>query len=205
MRPLVVLLWLTGVAAAHPPPDPGPEPSSWRETPAVLEWSTWVRAGFGLESGLPEVAARSIHPIDADRHTTWTFALGTDVTLPLPSGLRIGPWVELQGNEPAAGAELLVTRAPSRFKMFFYNGEGVWIVRAGTTPSRTTGALGFGYRCPWKLWGPYSRNSRYEIGARIVLAASRSNDHPEDWQATLGLEVEPIGALRYLLGIESLY
>jgi hypothetical protein len=38
-----------------------------------------------------------------------------------------------------------------------------------------------------------------------VLSASRAHADPADWQATLGLEVEPIGALRYLLGIESLY
>lgn len=45
----------------------------------------------------------------------------------------------------------------------------------------------------------------YEIGARFVLAATRAYRDPRDWTATLGLEVEPVGALRYLLGIRSWY
>lgn len=47
--------------------------------------------------------------------------------------------------------------------------------------------------------------SRYMIGVRFVFTAARAVDNPRDWSLGLGLEVEPIGALRYLLGIRSLY
>ena len=43
------------------------------------------------------------------------------------------------------------------------------------------------------------------IGVRVVVSATRSLDDPRDWSATVGLEAEPIGALRYLLSIRSWY
>ena len=99
----------------------------------------------------------------------------------------------------------MVTQAPPDIDMFLYDGEGVLMLRAGVARTRAEAAVAYGYRCPWKLWGPYSRTTRYEIGARLVLTATRSYTDPRDWSATLGIEVEPVGALRYLLGIRSLY
>jgi len=212
MRPWLALLVLTGVAHAHPPteiirPDPEvePDPTSWRASPAILEWTTWFRLGFGVEQTPPGYLARSTEPPAPQLTTTWQTGLGAGVTLPLAGGVRIGPWFELQGLDPAIGGELLVTRAPAHFDRFFYDGEGVVSLRAGGTTTRMTGEIGWGYRCPWKLWGPYSRASRYEIGVRIVAAGSRAYANPQDWSATLGLEVEPVGAFRYLLGIRSWY
>jgi hypothetical protein len=150
MRWLFLLACIPAVAAAHPPPY-DPEPSSWRDTPALLEWSTWARAGFGVEETVPTVAARASQPPSAVERTTWAFALGADVTLPVTHGVRFGPWLELGGGNPTFGAELLVTRAPSQFRMFFYSGEGVWTVRAGASSERATVATGWGYRCPWRL------------------------------------------------------
>jgi hypothetical protein len=205
MRPLLVLVLLSGVAAAHPPPPPPDEPLDWREEPALLQWSSWVRAGWGFESTPPGYLARSIEPPAADVHTTWQAALGADVSVRVAGRLRIGPWIELAGTEPAIGGELVVTGAPSHFDRFFYDGEGVLALRAGATSTSTVAAVAWGYRCPWRLWGPYSRTSRYEIGARFVISASRAYADPSSWTATVGLEVEPIGAIRYLLGIRSWY
>lgn len=89
--------------------------------------------------------------------------------------------------------------------MFWYKGEGVWIVRAGGNRDIYTGALSYGYRAPWKLWGPWSGKTRYMIGVRMVASYMRAADDPSLWSATLGLETEPVGALRYLLGIRSWY
>ena len=204
MRPLLVLVLLTGVAAAHPPPPPE-DSYSWRELPALLDWSTWVRAGWGAESTTPAYLARSSQPPSADVHTTWQAALGADVSVHVVGPIRLGPWIELAGGEPAIGGELIVTAAPAHFDRFFYDGEGVLVMRAGGTSTHATAAVAWGYRCPWRLWGPYSPTSRYEIGARLVVSGTRSYSNPADWTATVGVEVEPVGALRYLLGIRSWY
>jgi len=180
------------------------EPVSWRRDPALLEWSTWVRIGWGVTTESDPPAARSTTPQQPDITTTWELGLGADVSLPLTHDVRLGAFGEARGLEPFAGGEVVVTRAPADLDMFWYRGEGVWIVRAGGGRERATASLSWGYRCPWKLWSPYSTTSRYEIGARIVFDMTRAYDG-HDWSATLGIEFEPIGALRYVLGIESWY
>jgi hypothetical protein len=204
---VLVTVALAPVALAHPPPPPGDEAIDWRETPARFEWSTWIGVGFGAASSHATVTARTIGPTPAppDTSTTWAFEAGADVTVPVGRAIRVGPWIGLHGLEPVIGGEVQVTRAPASLDLFFYRGEGVWIVRGGGGPDHATAAIAWGYRCPWRLWGPYSRTTRYEIGARIVLGVQRAYRDPADWSATLGLEVEPAGALRYLLGIRSWY
>jgi hypothetical protein len=58
---------------------------------------------------------------------------------------------------------------------------------------------------PWDLLRPRHREVRYQIGLRAVATYTRSIDDPRDWTSTVGLEVEPVGALRYLLGIRGWY
>ena len=89
--------------------------------------------------------------------------------------------------------------------MFFYNGQGILIARAGAGPHVVTAALAYGYRAPWRLWGPWPGASRYMIGVRLVANAARSLDDPHDWSVSAGIEFEPIGSIRYLLGIRSWY
>jgi hypothetical protein len=89
--------------------------------------------------------------------------------------------------------------------MFFYKGEGVFIVRGGGNHEVVTASVAYGYRCPWDLWGPWTGTTRYMIGVRFVATATRSIEDPDDFTATIGLETEPVGALRYLLGIRSWY
>jgi hypothetical protein len=194
---LAAIVLAGNVVAADPP-------VSWRRDPALLEWSTWVRVGWGVTTEADPPAARVVTPQQPDITTRWELGLGADVSLPLTHAVRLGAFGEARGLEPFAGGELVVTRAPADLDMFWYRGEGVWIVRAGGGRERATASLSWGYRCPWKLWGPYSTASRYEIGARIVFDMTRAYDG-HDWSATLGIEFEPIGAIRYVLGIQSWY
>ena len=202
-----VLLVTTRVALAHPPPPPDDEPDryDWRDRPAIVEWSTWFRLGYGVESERVTLLGARTTAEPVDQHTTWQTALGADFSLPLGKSVRIGAWGEARGWEPFVGGELLITKAPRDLDMFFYKGEGIWSLRGGVSQEHATAMLGWGYRCPWSLSGPYDRASRYEIGARIVLTGTRALHDPREWTTTLGIEVEPVGALRYLFGIRSWY
>lgn len=211
MRPTLVrliallLVATAGTAAAHPPPPPDEEPISWRSDRAFLEWSTWVRLGFGVASTPAENVARSTVPQPThDQHTLWDAALGADVTFPLPTPkVRLGPWIELRPDGVFGGGELSI--AGSDLDMFWYEGERVWSIRAGSSTTHVTGALAFGYRCPWRLWGPYDHATRYMIGVRLVASATRAVADPDDWSMSVGLEFEPLGSLRYVGGIKSWY
>ena len=210
MRALLVLALLARVALAHPPPPPPDDEvsyddGSWRSHPARIEWSTWLRLGYGVAYERSETAARTTTPpVDDDRRDgRWDFGAGVEASLVLTQHGRIGAWAELRGREGFGGAELIITGAPRSLDMFLYKGEGVLALRGGIGPDQQqTAALAYGYRCPWKLFGDAPRSTRYEIGARVVLTATRS---PTEWSSTLGIELEPVGALRYLLGIRSWY
>jgi hypothetical protein len=84
-------------------------------------------------------------------------------------------------------------------------GERVVKPRAGGSSTHVIGAVAVGYRCPWRLWGPYSEGTRYLIGVRLVASATRAMMDPEDWSLALGIEFEPLGSLRYVGGITSWY
>ncbi len=211
MRPTLVrliallLVATAGTAAAHPPPPPDEESISWRSDRAFLEWPTGVRPGSGVASTPAENVARSTVPQPThDQHTLWDAAPGADVTFPLPTPkVRLGPWIELRPDGVFGGGELSI--AGRDLDMFWYEGERVWSIRAGASTSHVTGALAFGYRCPWRLWGPYDHATRYMIGVRLVASATRAVADPDDWSMSVGLEFEPLGSLRYVGGIKSWY
>ena len=209
MRKLaIVLVLLTRVAAAHPKPPPDDDDndtSEWRGHPALFEWSTWIRLGFGLASSRPEIAVRAVTQPPPNVTTTWDGGLGADMSVTLTERTRLGAWGELRGLEGYGGGEFMITGAPRQLEMFQYSGEGQWILRAGGSRHHATASIARGYRCPWTLWGRYSDLSRYEIGARIVLTATRSYEDPADWSVTFGLEFEPVGAIRYIGAIKSWY
>lgn len=104
-----------------------------------------------------------------------------------------------------AGGEIVLEGVPKRLDLFQYDGEGILSIRAGGNAHVVTGALAYGYLAPWRLWGPWNGATKYMIGVRLVASVTRSVDDPRDWTATGGLEFEPVGALRYLLGIRSWY
>jgi hypothetical protein len=200
---VLVLLLSVGTAAASPPLF-GDDDLDWREDRAFFEWSTWIRLGYGVERVPVDTIARATSPQQHDQRTAWDVALGANLTIPLPtSRVRLGPWFELRPKGVFAGGELNI--AGDELDMFQYGGERVYSLRAGSSMTDITGAFAVGYRCPWKLWGPYNRATRYMIGARLVASATRSVIDPDDWSMSLGLEFEPVGSLRYLAMIRSWY
>jgi hypothetical protein len=208
VRSLVIAIVVAsaGSAAAHPPPpDDYEQPIEWRRDRAFLEWSTWIRLGFGVENTPVANIPRSTQPPELhDQHTMWDAALGADVTLPIPTRkARLGLWGELRPQGVFGGGELSI--AGDSLDMFWYEGERVLSMRAGSSTTHVTGAFAYGYRCPWKLWGPYNSATRYMIGVRLVASATRAIDDPKDWSMSLGIEFEPVGSLRYVGGIRSWY
>jgi hypothetical protein len=204
---LVSLCVLAGTALAHPPPPPDPEEyEAPSEKPTLVEWSTWIRLGVAVATGeAPSTTvARTTTPPAHEADRRFAGALGAGVSLPLGSKARIGAWVEVRGWEvPIVGGELLLI--PGDLDMFFYKGKSAISLRAGGNPDIATGQLGFYYRAPWDLFGSRPRSSRYMIGVGVVATATQSRLDSHDWSATVGLEFEPVGALRYLLGIRSWY
>ena len=203
----IAIVMSARVAWAHTPP-PEPEPPSV-ERP-MIEWSSWFQLAYGYESVAPAItplAAGTTTPPGASDRWSWGAALGADLTLGLGArgDVRIGPWLELRGVHPVAGAEIAITGVPRSLDLFFFDGQGILIARAGAGERVVTGALAYGYLAPWRLFGPRPGRSRYMIGVRVVATATRAIDDPRDGSITMGLEAEPVGAIRYLLGIKSWY
>ncbi len=202
---LVSLCVFAGTAFGRPPPPPE-EYEIAPAKPTLIEWSTWVRFGVAIAHGeapTSTIARTTTAPTrEADRRFAGAFGIG--VSLPLGSKARIGAWAEMRGWElPVAGGELMLI--PGDLDLFFYKGKGAISLRGGGNPDVWTGQLGLHYRAPWDLFGERPRSSRYMIGVGFVATATQSRLDPHDWSATLGLELEPLGALRYLLGIRSWY
>lgn len=203
---VLTLLALVGTASARPPPPPDDE--DLEPARPALEWSTWFRLGFGVEAGATDTAARTTMPsAPRGQDRAWEAALGADVTMSLGAGggLRFGPWIEARGLSVVGGGELVIQRLPRKIDMFLYDGQGVLALRAGGNHEKVTGQVAYGYLAPWKLWGPWTGTTRYMIGVRFVGSFTRAIDDPSDWTATLGIETEPFGAIRYLLGIRDWY
>jgi hypothetical protein len=187
----------------------------WKEDRGFFEWSTWVRLSYGVArvEEPPVVngaAARTITPqppATYDQVGDFEAALGADFMLPIPSKhLRLGPWLELRGvTDVIGGVELQIARSPKDLDMFWYDGEGVWSVRAGANSKEATAAVAWGYRCPWVMFSDAPRGTRYMIGGRIVASFTRALDNPNVWSGSLGIEFEPVGAIRYLFGVRSWY
>lgn len=204
---LAGVLAMAGVASAHPPP-----PDDYPEEPKrpIVEWSTWVRVAYGSAPAPLEARPRVTSPTEEPdgRDQGWETAGGVDATFGIgrDGTLRIGPWAELRtSSEPVVGGEVLLAGAPRELDMFWYKGEGVLIGRVGGNREIMTAAVSYGYRAPWDLWRPRYGKTRYMIGVRMVGSWTRAVENPDLWSATLGIETEPVGALRYLLGIRAWY
>jgi len=218
MRSLLGAALITLVGASARPADACERFNDCGDERPGLEWSTWFRLGYGVAGNptadaMPLAAADAVGapappPQEPAGHTLWDVALGADASFGLDraGNLRLGAWGELRtSSTPVVGGELLVGAAPRDLDLFWYRGEGLLAVRAGGNRDVMTAAVSYGYRAPWRLWGNWSGPTRYMIGVRLVAAATRAVDDPNDWSATFGVEVEPIGAIRYLLGIRPWY
>jgi hypothetical protein len=70
--------------------------------------------------------------------------------------------------------------------------------------------LAYGYRCPFSLREPPEDNgdkpglrplARYMVGVRLWVNSTVDLTGDPAWQLTGGLEFEPVGAFRYILGL----
>lgn len=196
--------------AASPPSDPVLAVGDGAPRQTRFEWSTWLRGGV--------VAVRTAaEPSDADTGlvaapgrepdtATLMGAIGVGFTLPVGSRVRLGPWAELRSSDGGiVGGEITVLGKPGALDLFWFGGTRAISLRVGANGDVRTAQLGVAYRAPWDLYGPREYGSRYVIGVGLVATATQSRHDPHDFTATLGVEVEPVGALRYLLGIRSWY
>ena len=172
--------------------------------PAV-EWSVWGRLGAGVASHSPDSIARSVTPVPvAESASTWEAALAADVTVGVArhGDLRLGAWGELRTSSgPVAGGELVLAGLPPRPYTSRIGGAGSLVVRAGGNSRVVTGAIGFGYVGSFPRYDPWIRWARHVVGARVVVSANRAIDEPRNWSVTVGLEVEPFGAIHRLLDL----
>lgn len=191
-----------------------------------IEWSTWVRGSLGIERAVPATAVRGTSGAAAETERHGELGVGIEASLSLsPRGnVRLGAWSELRGlssESVFAGGELVLTRVPRRVDMFFYEGHGILAVRAGRSTMAATASIAYGYLAPFRLEGvckerffgietgycgerPES-STRYMAGLRLVATVTRALDDPRAWSATLGVEFEPVAALRMLLVARSWY
>jgi hypothetical protein len=168
-----------------------------RKRPA-LAWSTWGRLGVGMESQQPSAIARSLTPPMAESSSMWEAAAGADLTfrVALDGNLRLGAWGEVRtSSDPVVGAELVLEHLPPSPDSSRIAGSGSLVLRAGANGHVVTGALGIGYLGSWPSHAPWLPWARHVVGARVVASINRSTDDPREWSATIGLEVDPIGAV----------
>ncbi len=198
---LLSLLVLATPVAASPPPDyyiASP-------TATLVEWTTWLRGALVVaqsEPKPPDGVVAAVAP--STEHHQVDGAAGAGFTLPLGRRARIGAWVELRGWDTAlVGGEL--TLLPGNLDLFQYKGKSAITMRAGGNPTQLTAQLALAYRAPWDLFGDQPRRSRYMIGTGLVATVTQSRFDPHDWSATVGIDFEPLGAIRYVLGIRSWY
>jgi hypothetical protein len=169
-----------------------------------VEWSVWGRLGAGITTQHPDVAARRITPPMVDSTSITEAALGVDLTYGVArhGDLRVGAWGEVRtSSDPVAGAELVLEGLSPHPYDSRIGGTGSLVLRAGGNSRVITGALGFGYVGSFPRFDPWVRWARHVVGARVVLSVNRAIDQPRDWSTTVGLEVEPVGALHALFDL----
>lgn len=211
----LVMALLPAVASAHQPPPPA---RRYPRARPLMELSPWIALGGGALV------------VDGVSAAVFDLRLGGDATFPLSADgdLRLGPFVEVgtptfTGVQAVAGAELFVGAVPRPLRMFHYPGEGVLSVRAGfgwvwrdhafvDARSAPVAALtvAWGYRAPFSLreladetaeWPAPRDRLRYMTGARLWVGATVDATSAATWQLTGGIEFEPVGSFRYLLGL----
>jgi hypothetical protein len=166
----------------------------------TVEWSTWVRAGYGVKSHAPNVATRSIvqpAPVVAG---TGEAALGADVSVAVAGhgNVRLGAWGEVRTSSgPVLGGELLVHGLPPHPDVFRIDSGGL-VLRGGGNAHVFTTAIGYGYVGTWSGRDDWT-GRHYLVGVRLVASMTRSVDDARDWSATLGVELEPIAAVSYVV------
>jgi hypothetical protein len=174
------------------------------ERPRV-EWSLWGRLGVGVATQQhPTVLARRLTPPDAESSSMWEAAAAAELTIGVArdGNLRLGAWGELRTSSgPVVGGELVLEDLPPHPFDSRIGGAGSVVLRAGGNGHLVTGAVGFGYVGSFPRSDPWLHWASHVVGARIVASMNHSLDDPRDWSATIGLEIEPIGAVHAVLDL----
>ena len=173
------------------------------DRPAV-EWSLWARLGVGILSPQrPETITRSVTPppMETPASSTWEAALAADVTFRTgPGDLRLGVFGEMRtSSEPVVGGELVLEGLPPHPDSSRIGGAGNFVIRIGGNDRLITTAVGFGYVGSFSRTDPWIPWLCHMVGTRVILSTNHSLDEPGMWSALLGLEVEPLGAVRALV------
>lgn len=207
-----MVLALPSYASAHTPP---PRYPRLRPT---LELSPWVALGGGALV------------LDRTSAAVFDLRLGGDATVAIgrEGDTRLGPFIEaatatFASVQAVGGVELFLGAAPRPLRMFYYTGEGVFTARLGagwawrdhdvaearSTPIASL-TLTYGYRAPFSL-REYRDElvpedeprpaMRYMTGARLWVGATVDLRETPGWQLSGGIEFEPVGTFRYLLGL----
>jgi hypothetical protein len=164
-------------------------------TRPTVEWSTWARAGFGIATQPATFTPRTttMPPLLPESSRLGEGALGLDVSLAVAhrGAIRLGAFTEWRTiSEPVLGGELLLGGIGSR------HGRGSMglVLRGGGNHEVITGALGFGYTAsdPWLGY-------HHATGLRMITSINRSREDARDWSATVGVELDPIGAIGYVV------
>lgn len=210
-------LALPTAAYAHQPPPP--PPSAYGTPRPTSEVTSWVALGGGALSDAAYTTSVALFDL----------RLGGDVTFGIArkNDLRLGPFVELAtptfaGFTAVGGVELFFGAIPRPLRMFYYSGEGTLLLRFGAGYALRSDALpvasspvgsvtvAYGYRCPFSLheptdaaWVSTERRpaARYMVGVRLYVNATVDLRDGPGWQLTGGLEFEPVGSFRYILGL----
>lgn len=193
-------------------------PPSYPVLRPALEYTTWVALGGGA------LVTPNATPgfFDLRVGGDFTAALGRS------GDLRLGPFAEVAtssfaGVSAVGGVELFVGATPRSLRMFYYTGEGVFAARLGAGWSARGADLGgargvpvasltlaWGYRAPFSLrdWQgqtstePETRApNRYMTGVRLWVNTTVDLATGPAWQMSGGIEFEPAGSFRYLLGM----
>jgi hypothetical protein len=171
------------------------------EKRAPVEWSVWTRLGAGIMSQQPDVVARRVTAPEVGPGSTVEAAATADLTVAVAhhGDLRLGAWGEVRtSSDPVAGAELVLEGLPPHPYDSRIGRTGSLVLRAGANDRIITGAVGFGYVGSFPRYDPWIGWARHVVGARVVVSVNRAIDAPHEWSATLGVEVEPLGAAHAL-------
>jgi hypothetical protein len=170
----------------------------------AVEWSLWTRLGVGIASPeRPESITRSVTPppMATSSTSTWEAALTGELTFRAGRGdLRLGVFGEVRtSSDPVFGGELVLEGLPPRPDTSSIGGAGNFVVRVGGNDRLITTAFGFGYVGSFSRTDPWIPWMRHMVGTRVLVSMNHARDEPGNWSALIGVEVEPLGAVRALV------
>lgn len=207
-------LTISGRALAEPPPSG----SCGRP---LSEGNSWVTLGGGVREAR---STTGVFELGGGSQITFPLSSSGDVRLGAFGQLSAG---NFDTGWAGVGPVLYITSAPADLDMFQWRGNGVFSVRllggtswggddyavpVGTPIFGTT--VSWGYRAPFDLRHdfPCDRGAcesdtpcraayRYFTGVRLFVSTHYAAAGEGGWQATTGIELEPVGSFRYLFAL----